>query len=145
VQKSGVIARSSDAAFWLPLSFTPILGYLGNVGSMEGRPHLRFALPSAIARLLIAGALFTPIALAQDKSKITPVILSPTNDAVVTSPVTVVIELKSATNDAAGQMGDMHHDEHYHGAHPHLIIDFAPPPDRHDGSSGRETYPSDAR
>ncbi len=101
---------------------------------------MRHALASAIAGLLIVGALFTLLALAHDESKIAPVILSPTNGAVVTSPVTVIVGLKEdeatkpAINsamgqmgqmgqmDQKGQMGDMHGDEH-HGAHPHLIVD----------------------
>jgi hypothetical protein len=105
---------------------------------------MQLAFASAITGLLIAGALFTPFALAQDESKITPIILSPTDGAVVTSPVTVIVGLKdasdmmhneatkSATKGAMGQMGqmeqkgkmgDMHGDEHHHGAHPHLIVD----------------------
>jgi Domain of unknown function (DUF4399) len=96
---------------------------------------MRLAFASAIAGLLIAGAPFISVALAQDESKGTPVILSPTNGAVVTSPVTVIVgpkdassvmhheATKSATNSAMGQMGNMHDDEHHYGAHPHLIVD----------------------
>jgi hypothetical protein len=96
---------------------------------------MRRALASAIAGLLITGALFVSFALAQDEPKTTPVILSPTNGAVVTSPVTVIVGFKdasgvmhdeatkSATNSAMGQMGTMHGDERRHGAHPHLIVD----------------------
>jgi hypothetical protein len=108
---------------------------------------MRLAFPSAIAGLLIAGAFFTTFALAHDESEGAPVILSPTDGAVVRSPVTMIVGFKDAsgamhdentkppTNDATkqmgqidqkeqmGQMGEMHGDEQRHGAHLHLIVD----------------------
>jgi hypothetical protein len=111
---------------------------------MEGKPYMRLA--SVIAGLLIAGAFFTTLTLADDESGGAPVILSPMDGAVVRSPVTVIVGLeasdathdedtKPATNDAPkqmgpmdqkeqmGQMGEMHGDEQHHGAHLHLIVD----------------------
>jgi hypothetical protein len=114
---------------------------------MEGKPYMRLA--SAVAGLLIAGALFTTLTLADDESGGAPVILSPLDGAVVRSPVTVIVGLeasdamhdedtKPATNDAPmqmgqmdqkeqmgqmGQMGEMHGDEQHHGGHLHLIVD----------------------
>ena len=55
------------------------------------------ALVSAIAGWLITGALFVSFALAQDEPKTTPIILSPTNGAVVTSPVTVIVGFKETS------------------------------------------------
>ena len=91
--------------------------------------------------MLIAGAFFTTFALAHDESEATPIILSPTDGAVVKSPVTMIVGFKNASgamhdentkpamNDATkqwvrmGQMGEMHGDEQHHGAHLHLIVD----------------------
>src|ERR1700688_654185 len=110
----------------------------------EAIPYMRLA--SAIAGLLIAGAFFTTLTLADDESGGAPVILSPMDGAVVRSPVTVIVGLeasdamhdedtKPATNDAPmqmgpmdqkeqmGQMGEMHGDEQHHGGHLHLIVD----------------------
>ena len=107
---------------------------------------MRLAFASAIAGVLIAGALFTTFALAHDESEGAPIILSPTDGAVVRSPVTMIIafkgasgamhdeDTKPATNDAMkqmgqmdqkeqmGQMSEMHGDEQHHGAHLHLIV-----------------------
>ncbi len=103
-------------------------------------------LASVIAGLLIAGAFFTTLTLADDESGGAPVILSPIDGAVVRSPVTVIVGLKAsdamhdkdtkpATNDAPKQMGQMdqkeqmgqmdknHGDEQHHGGHLHLIVD----------------------
>jgi hypothetical protein len=102
-------------------------------------------LASAIAVLLIAGASFTTLTLADDESGGAPVILSPMDGAVVGSPVTVIVgfeasdahdeDTKRATNDAPkqmgqmdqkeqmGHMGEMHGDEQHHGGHLHLIVD----------------------
>jgi Domain of unknown function (DUF4399) len=104
-------------------------------------------LVSAIAGLMIAGAFITTFALAQDESQGAPVVLSPTDGAVVRSPVTIVVgfknapgamhdeDMKPAANDATkqmgqmdqkeqmGQMGEMQGDEQHHGAHLHLIVD----------------------
>lgn len=103
-------------------------------------------LASAIAGLLIAGAFFTTLTLADDEPGRAPVILSPMDGAVVSSPVTVVVGLetsdamhdedaKPATKDALkqmsqmdqkeqmGQMGEMPGDEQPHGGHLHLIVD----------------------
>ena len=101
-------------------------------------------LASAIAGLLIAGAFFTSVALGHDEFAGTPVILSPADGAVVSSPVTIIVGFKDAsgamhdedtkptTTDAMkqmgpmgqmGQMGEMHGDEQDHGAHLHLIVD----------------------
>ena len=107
---------------------------------------MRPASASAIAGLLIAGAFFITFTLAHDESEGAPVILSPTDGAVVRSPVTIMVgvkasgtmhdeDTKAATNDASkqmgqrdqkeqmGQMGEMHGDEQHHGAHLHLIVD----------------------
>ena len=105
---------------------------------------MRLPFASAIAGLLIAGAFFTGLALAHDESEGAPIILSPTDGAVVKSPVTLIVGFKNAsgamhdedtkppTNDTTermgqmekmGQMGEMHGDEHDHGAHLHLIVD----------------------
>ena len=108
---------------------------------------MRLSFASAIAGLLIAGAFFTTFALAHDESEGAPVILSPTDGAVVRSPVTMIVgfkdssgamhdeDTKPATNGATkqmgqmdqkeqmGQMGEMHGDEQHHGAHLHLIVD----------------------
>ena len=105
---------------------------------------MRLAFASAIAGLLIAGAFFTTFALAHDESEGAPVILSPTDGAVVRSPVTMIVgfkdasgamhdeDTKPATNEATkpmgqmeqmGQMGEMHGDEQHPGAHLHLIVD----------------------
>jgi hypothetical protein len=114
------------------------------LGSMERKPYMRLAFASAIAGLLIAGAFFTTFVLAQDESQGAPVVLSPTDGAVVKSPVTIVVgfkdapgamhdkDMKPAANDATKQMGqmgqkeqmgEMHGDEQDHGAHLHLIVD----------------------
>jgi hypothetical protein len=106
---------------------------------------MRPASASAIAGLLIAGAFFITFRLVHDESEVAPVILSPTDGAVVRSPVTIMVGVKAsgtmhedteaATNDASkqmgqrdqkeqmGQMGEMHGDEQHHGAHLHLIVD----------------------
>jgi hypothetical protein len=107
---------------------------------------MRPASASAIAGLLIAGAFFITFRLVHDESERAPVILSPTDGAVVSSPVTIMVgvkasgtmhdeDTKAATNDASkqmgqrdqneqmGQMGEMHGDEQHHGAHLHLIVD----------------------
>ena len=107
---------------------------------------MRPASASAIAGLLIAGAFFITFRLVHDESERAPVILSPTDGAVVRSPVTIMVgvkasgtmhdeDTKAATNDASkqmgqrdqkeqmGQMGEMHGDEQHHGAHLHLIVD----------------------
>jgi hypothetical protein len=102
---------------------------------------MRLAFASAIAGLLIAGTFFTAFAFAHDESEGAPVILSPTDGAVVKSPVTMIVGFNSASgamhdkdtmpamNDATkqmsqmGQMGEMHGDEQHHGAHLHLIVD----------------------
>ena len=106
---------------------------------------MRLASASTIAALLITGAFFTTFTLAHDEFESTPVILSPTDGAVVTSPVTIMVGLKASgtmhdedtkppTNDVSkqmgqkdqknqmGQMGEMHGDEQDHGAHLHLIV-----------------------
>jgi len=104
---------------------------------------MRLVFASAITGLLIAGALFTSFALAHDDSEAAPVILSPTDGAVVKGPVTMIVgfkdgsgamhdeDTKPAMNDATkpmgqmeqmGQMREMHGDEQ-HGAHLHLIVD----------------------
>jgi Domain of unknown function (DUF4399) len=106
---------------------------------------MRPASASAIAGLLIAGAFFITFRLVHDESEVAPVILSPTDGAVIRSPVTIMVGVKAsgtmhedteaATNDASkqmgqrdqkeqmGQMGEMHGDEQHHGAHLHLIVD----------------------
>jgi hypothetical protein len=104
---------------------------------------MRVAFASAIAGLLIAGAFFTTLALAHDESEGEPVILSPTDGAVVRSPVTMIVEFKRASSamhdedtrpatkqkgqmdqkEQMGQMGEMHGDEQHHDAHLHLIVD----------------------
>jgi hypothetical protein len=105
---------------------------------------MRLVFASSFAGLLIAGAFFTTFALAQDEPEGAPVILSPTDGAVVRNPVTMIVGFKNAsgamhdentkpaTNDATkqmgqmeqmGQMGEMHGDEQHHGAHLHLIVD----------------------
>jgi hypothetical protein len=107
------------------------------------RPAFTFA--SAIAGLLITGAFFTTFALAHDESDGTPVILSPTDGLVVTSPVTVIVEVKKGSDamhdkpatrgateqmdnkDQMGQMSEMHGDDQHHGAHLHLIVDSSLP------------------
>jgi len=97
-------------------------------------------LAPGIAGLLIAGAFFTTFALAHDESEDAPVILSPTDGAVVKGPVTVIVGFNDASgkptmSDATKQMGQMDHkeqmgqmgkmpgDEQSHGAHLHLIVD----------------------
>jgi hypothetical protein len=112
--------------------------FLG-LGPMKRKPCMRLA--SAIAALLIAAAFFTCFAVAHDELEGAPVILSPADGAVVSSPVTMIIGFKNAlgamhdehtkpaTNDATkqmgqmGQMGNMHGDEQHNGAHLHLIVD----------------------
>jgi len=107
---------------------------------------MRPASASAIAGLLIAGAFFITFILVRDESEGAPVILSPMDGAVVSSPATIMVgvkasgtmydeDTKAATNDASkqmgqrdqkeqmGQMGEMHGDEQHHGAHLHLIVD----------------------
>ena len=117
--------------------------FLG-LGLKERKRYMRLPFTFAIAGLLIVGAFFTTFALAQDESEGAPVILSPTDEAVVRSPVTMIVgfkdasgamhdeNMKPATNDATkpmgqmeqmGQMGEMHGDEKHHGAHLHLIVD----------------------
>jgi hypothetical protein len=112
---------------------------------MEMKPYRRFA--SGITGLLIAGAFFTTFALALDQSEDAPVILAPTDGAVVKGSVTVIVGFndasgamhdkgtKPATNEATkqmdqmdhkepmGQMGKMHGDEQHRGAHLHLVVD----------------------
>ena len=94
-------------------------------------------LASAIAGLLIAGAFFTTFARAQHESEGAPVMLSPTDGAVVRSPVTVTVGFKDAlgamhdedTKRVMTQMGQMdqmdgmHGEEQHRGAHLHLIVD----------------------
>ncbi len=95
-------------------------------------------LASAFAGVLIAGAFLTTFALAHDGPKGVPVILSPTDGAVVRSPVTVMVSFKDASNamhdentkpatntakKQMGQMDDMHSNEPHHGTHLHLIVD----------------------
>jgi hypothetical protein len=102
---------------------------------------MRFA--SAIAGLLIAGAFFTTLALAHDESEGEPVIHSPTDGAVVRSPVTMIVEFKSASSamydedtkpatkqmgqmdqkEQMGQKAEMYGDAQHHGAHLHLVVD----------------------
>ena len=63
---------------------------------MEREPYMRLA--SAIAGLLIAGSFVTTFARAQHESEGAPVILSPTDGAVVRSPVTMTVGFKDAFN-----------------------------------------------
>ena len=73
---------------------------------------MRVASASGIAGLLIAGAFFAAFALAHDESEGVPVILSPTDGAVVRSPVTMIVEFKGASGA-----------RQHHGAHLHLVVD----------------------
>ena len=108
-----------------------------------------FAFASITAGFLITGVFFTTFALAHDEAGGMPVILSPTDGQVVTSPVTVIVEVKDASDamhdstksamrgatEQMGQMGqmdkkdqmqqmrEMHADDQHHGAHLHLIVD----------------------
>jgi len=105
-----------------------------------------FAFASVFAGFLITGAFFTTFALAHDEADGMPVILSPKDGQVVTSPVTVIVEVQDALDamhdstkpatkgateqmgqmdkkDQMGQMGEMHGDDQHHGAHLHLIVD----------------------
>jgi uncharacterized protein DUF4399 len=114
--------------------------FLG-LGLIGKKLYMRLAFASAIAGLLIAGALFTTLALAHDESEGEPVILSPTDGAVVRSPVTIIVEFRNASSadedtkpatkqmgqmdqkEQMGQMGEMHGDAQHHGAHLHLVVD----------------------
>jgi hypothetical protein len=108
-----------------------------------------FAFASITAGFLITVAFFATFALAHDEAVGMPVILSPTDGQVVTSPVTVIVEVKDASDalhdstkpamrgateqkgqmgqmdkkDQMGQMGEMHGGDQHHGAHLHLIVD----------------------
>jgi hypothetical protein len=69
-----------------------------------------------IAGLLIAGAFFTTFALAHNESEDAPVILSPTDGAVIRGLVTVIVGFndpsgKPSKNDATKQSGQMDHKE----------------------------------
>jgi hypothetical protein len=112
---------------------------------MGRKPYLRLAFASVIGGLLIAGALLTTFTLAHESDG-APIIMSPTDGAVVGSPVTIIVgfetsgmmhdeDTKHATNVApkqmgqmgqkeqTGHMGEMHGDEQHHDAHLHVIID----------------------
>ena len=105
---------------------------------------MRLAFASAIAGLLIAGAFFTAFALAHDEFESVPVILSPTDGAVVRNPITIIVEFKGASGvmhdedtkpetkqmgqmDQKEQMSQMHSDAQHHGSHLHLVVDLPLP------------------